>query len=147
MEVEAPHFVFEAAFLGLLLGDAHRRDLRLAIVAARHAFDVQLDRLHARDGFGRHNALRRSDVRQHQLRVHVADGVNVGHVRAIVIVHHDRAALGLHARCFQPDTFGVRRKPDRDQRFIGLKGLAARFDFHTVARLRQRFDLAYSSAG
>ena len=77
---------------------------------------------------------------------HVADGVDVGDIRAHVAVNGDGLALGqFHPGRFQSDALGVGREVDRHQANVGFQRIAAfHADLHALARL---LDAGHLGAG
>ena len=124
LERELRHLDVVAALARLGLGVAEAGDLRLAVRRPRHHRVVDRHRLGAGDRLGRDDAHRLGVVGEHQLRGHVADREDAGHVGAHVVVDRDRAAVGERdAGGFEPEAVGTRGEPDRLQDLVGLQDL------------------------
>src|SRR5690606_13557074 len=87
-----------------------------AVIAEGH-------RLRTRDRLGGDDGLRLGDVGELKLRGDIADGVDVRHRGAHVVVDVDGAALGeLHAGRVEAEALDVRREADGHQNAVGLDG-------------------------
>ncbi len=122
-ERELAHLDLVARGLGLCLGHAQAGNLRVTVGAARHelvAFGRDGQRLRAGDGLGGHHAHGAGHVGQGQLAGAVADGIDVGHVGAHVLVHVDEAVLVHgHAGRVQRDLVGVGLDADGHEHLVG----------------------------
>ena len=122
-EGEAAHLERIACLLGLGLGEAHARHLRMAIGAAGdhglfHGMGVQaLDGLHA------DHALMLGLVGQHGRARHIADGVDAGHIGAAMAVGDNGAAIQLHADLFKAEILGVADHAHGGDHALGLEAL------------------------
>ena len=112
------------ALLGLVGGDAGRRDLRIGEDDRGDAAHVDL-RLVPGDHLGDDLGLARGLVRQHRLAGDVADGVDAGDVGAQPAVDGDEAALDLHAHLLQAEALAVRAPADGDQHLVGVERRAS----------------------
>ena len=141
---------FEALGLGLRLGDADPGDFRVGIGDRGDRLGVERGFVAAGD-FRRDLALVRRLVGEHRLADDVADGEDVRHVGAHLLVDRDEAALvDRDARRLGADRRAVGPAPDRDQHRVehfGLRAaLALEGDMQPV-RLRPRRRSPWSSAG
>src|SRR5687768_1094994 len=119
LEWETSNLDSVAAFLGLRLSHAKRRDLRMRIRGTRRHFIIKRDRLSPCNILSTYNTHCRTDVRQHQLSCHIAncpDAWNTG--LHLLINLHKTALADLDAYFFEPESFGVGTEPDCDQRLI-----------------------------
>ena len=120
--------VLDARGLGLVLGDPDPGDLGVGVGHRRDHRGVEEAR-HAGRDLGGDLALVHRLVRQHRLADDVADGEDVRHVGALLLVDRDEAALvDEHAGVLGADQLAVGPPPDRDQDLVegvGRGGAAA----------------------
>ena len=145
-ERELRHLDVVPLLLGLGLGVAERRDLRLAERRPRDHVEVDLQRLRARDRLGGDDTHRLGGVRQHQLAGHVADRVDALDVGAAAGVDRDRATIGqLDPGLVEPVALDPRREADRLEHLVGLEDLflavLADGDLDLLARVVDALDL------
>src|SRR5262245_27859090 len=110
-----------------LLGKSDRGNLRRAIGAARDQPLVHGMRLEALDRLDTDDALMFGLVRQQRRAGHVADRIDAGHIGAIERIDGDRAALGLHAKFFEPEIFNIADDADRGNNALDRERLRAAF--------------------
>ena len=93
-------------------------------MARGHEVVVDRHRVGAGDRLGGDDALRLGDVGEHQLGRAVADGVDVRHVGAAVLVDRDRAAVGEgHPGGLEAVALGARGEADGGEELVGLEHL------------------------
>ena len=133
-------------------GQAHPCDFRIGVGDRRNGARVERDLVSGDDLRGELAFVRRL-VRQHRLADDVADGVDVRHVGAHLLVHRDEAALvDLHAGGFGVDRLAVRAASHRHQDAVvdlrrrrafafegDLKPFWQRLDFGDLGLQQDRF--------
>ena len=76
----------------------------------------------ASDDLGNHLALRRRLVRKHGLANQVANGPDIAHRRAALVIHLDEAAIHVDSHGLKPPTLRVWLAPDGDEDLVGRDG-------------------------
>ena len=99
-----PHAVAAKALHGLLLAQAHRAQLRLGEHGAGHQVVIHLAMAVAVEAVGEGPPLIHRHRRQIDPIGHIAHGIDMGHVGALIGIHRDAPTLLLHPGRLQVQT-------------------------------------------
>src|SRR5580698_8438569 len=106
-------------------GDAHRRDIGVAVSHPGDAVVVNGRDRQLGEPLGDHDSLGEADVRQLRAGNEIADRGDRRDARPAVFVHGDEAAIGGHAGVLVPEAGRDRSSADGDQQQLGVERGAA----------------------